>query len=253
VSLARSDDFLNWSKPEQMNFGNTPMEHLYTNQTTPYFRAPHILLALPMRFMPGRKVLTEEQAQALGVSPNYKGDCADAVFMSSRGGSRYDRTFMEGFLRPGTDAGNWASRAGLTALGIVPTGETEISIYKQAHYAQHSAHLVRYTLRTDGFVSVNAPYAGGMLLTKPLIFKGNELIVNFSASAAGSLRVQIENESGAPFLGYALADSEEIIGDSIERIVRWKGGPDVNVLAGKPVKLRFAMKDADLYSIRFRE
>ena len=253
VSRARSSDFLNWSKPEPMDFGGTPREHLYTNQTTPYFRAPHIYLALPMRFMPGRKVLSEEQAQALGVSPNYKGDCADAVFMSSRGGTRYDRTFMEGFIRPGTDAGNWASRAGLSALGIVPTGETEISIYKQAHYAQPSAHLVRYTLRTDGFVSVNAPYAGGMLLTKPLIFKGKELIVNFSTSAAGSLRVQIENEMGEPVPSRGLEECEEIGGDSIERIVRWKTGSDVSALAGKPVRLRFSMKDADLYSVRFRE
>jgi hypothetical protein len=253
VSRARSTDFLVWSKREPMDFGDTPMEHLYTNQTTPYFRAPHILLALPMRFMPGRKVLSEEQALALGVSPNYKGDCADAVFMSSRGGSRYDRTFMEAFIRPGTDVGNWASRAGLSALGIVPTGEAEISLYKQAHYAQPSARLDRYTLRTDGFVSVNAPFAGGEFSTRLLAFTGKAMIVNCSTSAAGSVRVQIEDDAGAPVPGYSLADSDEIVGDSIERIVRWKAGSDVSALAGKPVRLRFAMKDADLYSIRFRD
>ena len=253
VSRARSADFFVWSKPESMDFGGTPMEHIYTNQTTPYFRAPHIYLALPMRFMPGRKVLSEEQAKALGVSPNYKSDCADAVFMSSRGGNHYDRTFMEGFIRPGTDAGNWASRAGLSALGIVPTGETEISIYKQAHYAQPSAHLVRYTLRTDGFASVNAPYADGEFSIKVLTFSGKELVINYSTSAAGSFRVQIENDAGAPLPGYTLADSDEIVGDSIERIVHWKTGSDVSALAGKPVRLRFAMKDADLYSFRFRE
>lgn len=253
VSRARSADFLVWTKPEPMDFGDTPPEHLYTNQTTPYFRAPHIYLALPMRFMPGRKVLSEEQATALGVSPNYKGDCADAVFMSSRGGGRYERTFMEAFIRPGNDVGNWASRAGLSALGIVPTGEAEISIYKQAHYAQPSARLDRYTLRTDGFVSVNAPYAGGEFSTKALTFNGKELVINCSTSAAGSLRVQIENDAGAPVPGYTLADSDEIVGDSIERIVRWKTGSDISALSGKPVRLRFAMKDADLYSVRFRE
>ena len=49
-----------------------------------------------------------------------------------------------------------------------------------------------------------------------------------------------------------LAESQEIIGDHISRIVQWKSGAGVASLAGKPVRLRFIMKDADLYSIRFR-
>ena len=36
-----SKDFINWSQPEAMN-PNLPKEHLYTSQTHPYFRAPHI-------------------------------------------------------------------------------------------------------------------------------------------------------------------------------------------------------------------
>jgi len=79
---------------------------------------------------------------------------------------------MEGLIRPGPDPGNWASRAGLTALGIVPTGPAEMSIYKQAHYAQPTTHLVRYVWRTDGFASANAGYNGGEMLTRPLLFSG---------------------------------------------------------------------------------
>ena len=48
-------------------------------------------------------------------------DVAEAVLMTSRGGTRYQRTFLEGFIRPGPDAGNWASRAGLSALGVIAT------------------------------------------------------------------------------------------------------------------------------------
>jgi hypothetical protein len=55
-----------------MTFGDTPIEHLYTNQTQPYFRAPHIYIALPMRFLPGRQVLTDEQARRLGVDPRLR-------------------------------------------------------------------------------------------------------------------------------------------------------------------------------------
>ena len=185
-------------------------------------------------------------------NPNRPIGPAEAVFMTTRGGTNYTRTFMEGFIRPGLDLGNWASRAGLSALGIVPTGPAEMSLYKQAHYAQPSSHLVRYTLRTDGFVSVNAPFVGGSLVTKPLTFTGRELVVNFSAGAAGSLRVELQDEAGKPLSGFALADSVEQIGDEIERVVTWKSGPDLSQLAGRPVRLRFMMQNADLYSLRFR-
>jgi hypothetical protein len=251
VSRCRSRDFLSWSAPVPMRFGNTPTEHLYTNQTHPYFRAPHIYVAIPMRFMPGRRALTKAQAQQLGVHAKYGGDCADAVLMTSRGGPVYDRTFMEGFIRPGTDLGNWASRAGMTALGVVPTSATEMSIYKQAHYAQATAYLERYTLRTDGFTSLHGPYQGGEVLTRPLVFAGRELVINFATSAAGAMHIEIQNDQGDPVPGYTLADAQAIIGDDIARRVSWKGGASVEALAGKPIRLRIQMKDADLYSIQF--
>ena len=88
-------------------------------------------------------------------------------------------------------------------------------------------------------------------MTRPLTFTGRELVVNFSAGAAGGLRVELQDAAGTPLPGFALADAVEQIGDEIERVVTWKGA-DVSELAGQPVRLRFAMKDADLYSIRFR-
>lgn len=252
ISRATSTDFRRWNEPAAMSFGDTPMEHLYTSQTHPYFRAPHIYVATPMRFVPNRKVLTDAQAVALGVSKDYHGDCAEAVFMTSRGGNRYDRTFLEGWIRPGNDLGNWASRAGLTALGVVPTGPGEMSIYKQAHYAQPTAHLVRYTLRLDGFVSVNAPFAGGEMTTHPVRFHGRELTLNLATSAAGSVRVELLESDGRPIPGFTRADAIELVGDDVDRVVGWKSGADLTALAGRPIRLRFIMKDADVYSLQFR-
>ena len=40
-------------------------------------------------------------------------------------------------------------------------------------------------------------------------------------------------------------------GDQIDRVVSWKSGTDVSQLAGKPVRLKVELKDADLYSFRF--
>jgi len=197
-------------------------------------------------------VLTDDEALALGVGEGYASDCAETVFMTSRGGERYDRTFMEGFIRPGLDPGNWASRSGLSALGVVPTRASEISIYKQAHYAQRSNRLERYTLRMDGFVSVNAPFAGGEMRTRPIRFSGSDLMLNFSTAAAGGIRVEVQDEEGKPLPGYTLEDCELLVGDSIERAVKWKRGNDPRALAGRAVRLRFVMKDADIYSMRFR-
>ena len=94
--------------------------------------------------------------------------------------------------------------------------------------------------------------AGGEVLTKPLTFTGKELLINFATSAAGSVLAEIQDEMGRPLDGFSLADAVEIYGDSIEREVSWKGGTDVGALVGKPVRLRFVLKDADLFSFRFR-
>ena len=260
ISRVTSKDFISWSQPKAMTYSGTPREHLYTNQTHPYFRAPHIYLSVAARFMPGRRVLTPAQARAIDVDPGYFSDCSDAVLMSTRGGGVYQRTFMEAFIRPGTGLENWVSRTNYPALGIVPISKDRLAIHIQKHYGQPGAKLARYTLRTDGFVSVNGPYTGGEMTTRLLSFQpagGRDsfscrLLVNCSTGAAGSLRVEITDKNGKPFPGYSLEDSREFIGDFIEREVAWKKGPDVKLLAGKALRLRFVLKDADLYSIRFQ-
>jgi hypothetical protein len=112
--------------------------------------------------------------------------------------------------------------------------------------------LRRYTLRVDGFVSVQAPLSGGELITKPLIFDGGQLRVNFSASAAGSVRVELlRDQMNTPIEGFNLDDCIELLGDDLERTVRWSTGSDVSNLAGIPIRLRFVLRDADLYAFQF--
>jgi hypothetical protein len=90
------------------------------------------------------------------------------------------------------------------------------------------------------------------MVTRLFTFSGGELVLNYSTSAAGSIRVEIESPAGDAVPGYSLQEAQEIVGDEIERVVTWRSGPDVRSLEGKPVRLRFIMKDADLYSMRFR-
>ena len=92
---------------------------------------------------------------------------------------------------------------------------------------------------------------GGELLTHPLRFEGSELVLNAATSAVGSVRVEVQDAEGRPLPGYSLAESIEWYGDEIEHIVSWEAGSDVSQWAGQPVRLRFALQDADLYSLRF--
>lgn len=256
IARVTSSDFVNWSSPVQMTYSNTgstiPANHLYTNQTHPYFRAPHIYLATAARFMPGRKVITEQQAAEIGVHPRYFNDTSDAVFMTSRGGNLYDCTFDQGFVRPGLGLSNWVSRTNYPVLNVVETGPAEISVYTNQDYGQPTAHLHRYSLRMDGFASLRVRGEKGEAITKPILFSGDELHINFATSAAGGVKVEIQDSLGEPLPGFALEDADTIIGNEVAKVVTWRGSGDVSGLQSQPVRLRFVLEDADLFSFKFQ-
>lgn len=140
IHKTTSPDFVDWTEPVATD-ANLPGEHLYTSQTHPYFRAPHLYVALPTRFQPER------------------GDSTDILFMAMRAGSdRYERLFAEAFIRPGLDPASWGNRSNYAARGVVPTGPAEMSLYH--------CNGLRYTLRTDGFISLRAGYAAGTMIDR---------------------------------------------------------------------------------------
>lgn len=237
MAYSSSTDFVHWSAPVLVDFGDSPVEHLYWNLSLPYFRAPHLYLGFPARlvFHPGEG----------------ERDRTDAVFVFSRDGFHFSRRYMEAFLRPGPDQLNWREHCNFMARGILPTGEEEMSMYYNDHIRLPTVNIRRLVLRTDGFVSVRAPYAGGEFTTQPIRFSGKHLVLNISTSAAGSVRVEIQDAEGKPLDGFALADNR-FFGDKIAHVVSWTKGNDLSALIGKPIRLRFVMRDCDLYSFRFQ-
>ena len=123
----------------------------------------------------------------------------------------------------------------------------------ERHYGQRTGYLQRMTLRLDGFASVHAPFEGGEMLTKPFTFSGNRLEINYSTSAAGSVSVEIQQPDHTPIPGFTLQESVKLMGDQISQTVSWQAGSNLSSLAGGPIRLRFVMKDADLFSLRFSE
>lgn len=267
IKTAVSDDFLHWSEPVFLEYPQSPDEHLYTNQIQPYYRAPHIFIGFPARYVerswgPSLEALPNVENRRLRSTcqKRYGTAVTDGLLMSSRDG----RTFLrwpEVFLRPGlrTDT-NWAYGDNYIACGMLETPShldpavPELSLFATENYWIGTAsRLRRFTLRVDGFVSMHAGRDGGELVTPPLTFSGSELTINYSTAAAGLIRVEIQDEQGRAIDGHGLEDCVDIFGDSLDRVVGWQGGADVRQLAGRPVRLRIAIKDADLYSLQFRQ
>ena len=244
IRWATSPDFQTWTSLKDIGAGDTPYEHLYTNECWPYDRAPGTYLMFPSRYV-AHRMPDPDWYDGTGVN--------DIVFMSSRDGVHFDRSFMEGFMRPGLDKRNWHERGIYFQHGIFQTSPTELTMYVKEHTKTPGEHMRRYTMRPDGFVSVNAGYSGGEFTTKPLTFEGNELELNYSTSAVGSVKVEVQDAEGTPMPGFTLDDCPEMFADLIEGNVDWKSGGDVSSLAGKPVRLRFALMDADLYAFKFND
>jgi hypothetical protein len=264
IRTATSSDFIHWDKHIDLTYVDSPPEQLYTNQIKPYHRAPHILIGFPTRYVErageSLKDLPEPDNRALrsAAQPRYGSAITEGLLMASRDGVRFKR-WNEAFLRPGPERpGTWHYGHQYLGWHVVETqsdaGLPELSLYaSESYWTGPSAALRRYTLRLDGFVSANSPLSRGELITRPFTFSGRELRLNFATSAAGSVRVEIQDPSGQPLPGYSAEDCGEIFGDALDRPVRWKSSADVSSLAGKPVRLRLALSDADLYSFRFVE
>ena len=243
IRRATSEDLRNWTPLELIDAGDVPFEHLYTNACVPYARAPGTYLMFPSRFVVEREPIPDWE---------YGPGVSDIVFMSSRDGLHFDRSFMEAFIRPGLDKGNWHERALYMECGILQTSPTEISLFGMENWRLPTVHIRRFSLRTDGFVSVNASYSGGEFTTRLFTFTGSELELNYSTSAVGFVRVEIQDAGGHPQPGFCLNECAGIFGDEIDGVACWEGGADVSSLAGKPVRLRFTLKDADVFAFRFR-
>ena len=236
-----SPDFLNWSDPQPNLYEDgIPLEQFYTSSTTPCPGAEHILLAFPKRFIPERKKNPEHKEAGI----------SDGVLMSSRDGVHWDRTFLEAWLRPGTDQKNWTDRNNMIAWGIAATGENEFSLYASEHYRWPDNRLRRLVIGRHRFASVHAGASGGVMTTHPFTFNGAKLVINASTSAAGSISCSLLDEDGGTIPGLSNEGTEAWFGDEFNAVFRWKSD-DLSKLRGKAARLRVELADADLFAIRF--
>ena len=266
IKTAATRDFLDWPDPVWLSYSPGRTNELYTNQVNPYYRAPHLYIGFPTRYVDrgwteSTKLLPHPEYRRLRATNSEREGTAvtDGMLMSSRDGVSFD-VWPESFIRPGLrNSGNWLYGDNYQSLGLIETrsavdgapDELSFFVTEATNLDDIVARSRRYTIRIDGFVSVNAGLGGGELLTRPIVFDGDRLVLNFSSSAAGGIWVEIQDANGQVVEGRSLADCDEVWGDDLARTVSWRGDRDVSGLAGQPVRLRFRLRDADVYSLRF--
>ncbi len=257
IRYIESEDFVNWTKPERINFGESEDIPLYTNCVSKYERAPHMYIGFPTRYMERKEwtksfdVLSgrEERIKRMKTLSKREGlAITDCAFMCSRDGRNFKR-YDEAFFKAGPEYGyNWVYGDCYPAKGFLTTkskfdgADDELSMLNR-EYTSTCEVLRRYTLRMDGFTSVHAGATEKVLVTKAFIFEGNRLFANMATSACGYMHFEIADKEGN------LASSCEMFGNSTDKLIGFE--KDLSAFAGKEVVMTVRMCDADLYAIRF--
>ncbi len=120
-------------------------------------------------------------------------------------------------------------------------------------------------LRRDGFVALEPESHEGAMTTTMLTFVGTTLHLNVDSSG-GRAEVEVLDREGRPVEGYSRADCVPISTDSTDFTVKWSVGKDLvhaidtpadigssdytlfKSRLRKPVRLKFYLNDAKLYS-----
>jgi hypothetical protein len=93
-------------------------------------------------------------------------------------------------------------------------------------------------------------HAEGRFSLWPLSVSGRTVRVNFRAAPAGYLQVEAAGAAGT-LPGRAFEDCDYLSGDDLDGTVSWRGQTDIGHQDGEPVTLRFRLRSADLFSVRF--
>lgn len=258
IRLRTSTDFVNWDDRGFIEFDDDEVFQLYTNNVRRYERAPHVYIGLPVRYAE-RGEWTEnydrlpdiEYRKRMLQSHNYRRlglAMTDSLFMTSRDGLHWHK-FNEAILDSGYEWEEewsyvWRYGSNYLSHGYVDAGE-KLYFYSidRMYDVNTPAEIWAYSIRADGFASFKADYSGASVQTREIVFDGDELSINFRTSAAGSVYVTVCDEEGRS------VKSVEMFGNNIDAKVPFDGS--LSQFRGRPVRLRFDMRDAEIFSFKF--
>jgi hypothetical protein len=258
---------------------------IYITKAQKYPWAPDTYLAFPIVYFhyekdgpPTRHILMHPSL-GRGSGP------VETQISVSRDGVNWQRFSRPTYVGIGRQSGRNVYTAYI-AHGMVRRGD-EIWQYYFGESQYHSAHkkdeagraVYRLVQRLDGFISMDAPYEKEVtVISKPLVFKGNRLLLNIDTDAAGYAQVGFLDEKGNPIEGFGVDDCVYINGDFVETEVEWfpywnefkeykgknfkeiedtnlkiKLEKDLSSLEGKTVQVVFRLRGCKLYAMQFAE
>lgn len=232
---------------------------VYNTRAQKYPWAEDAYVAFPLFFFhyhrdgpPQRQALAEpDQERGSGL--------VETQLAVSRDGLNWTRYPRPTYLGIGDENG-YPMKRSYIGSGLVRRG-TQLWQYSYTRSSYHDAHVKqapapdvihRLVQRVDGFISLDAAYAGGSFTTKPLRFAGNRLVLNVDTDATGYAQFGFVDENGAPIPGFSVDDCVYVNGDAIDYEVEWLGkGKDLSSLAGRTVQLVARLRGTSLYALQF--
>ena len=225
IGRAVSDDFVNWTVPEDvlvpddddppgMEFYGMPVfkyEDLYIGQLWAYQTPPE-----------------EPQIRFAG--------SIHVQLAGSRDGRVWERLGGRKPFIPNGPPGSIDHWETMTAQSPVVMGD-ELWFYYCGTASEHGftgrgGPICLAKLRLDGFVSLDAGDETGTVVTKPFLCEGDLLKINASARN-GMVGVAVLDESGTQHQGYSRQDCALFDGDAIKHQVTWREHSSLKELAGK--------------------
>ena len=245
ISIFRStsEDFFRWSEPklvlapirEEVDFKGFPVS-VYENYYLAWLwvwegRTSSFELAFSRDGIHWERIFPGRIAFPLGEPGSWDGEMVSVMAPFVRG----DQIWMY--------YGGWNHPYSLEAMKRVQEGWIE-----RGQRMQRAIGLA--TLRLDGFVSLAAGRKMGTVTTKPLRLPGGSLFVN--ADVPGELRAELLDSGGRTLPGFSLDDCKPIRSDGLRQRISWKQGHQLESLRGKAVRVRFQLRQGDLYAFWFR-
>lgn len=158
----------------------------------------------------------------------------------------------EPFIPLGAD-GTFDDAMIFTARAPVVVGDRLYFYYggfDQAHddYKGIKGEIGLATLRLDGFCSMRAGSQEGSFVSRREVFKTPRVTINAAARPGGYVVAELLDRNNNVIKGFTRDDCVVFSGDSVRFELKWKASAFPNSLRDKDKKIRFYLKDADLYS-----
>jgi len=234
---------------------------LYNNQVHVYERSPNVYLPFPTCYYHYRG----ERAYLSWSGEGGNEGTGEVQLAVSRDGINFKRYRRPAYIKHGWHANHYTGWPWVYHGMIVR--DNRVYQYVSFRTSGHGAidvvpdavgetyrGVMRVEQKIDRFVAAEFDYTGGRIVTDPIIFEGDCLVLNIDTGALGEARVALLKADGTPIPGFTTADCDIINADWIKRTVSWRQG-DTNLSAwsGQPVRLEFECRGGRIFAFRFAE